>query len=1518
MMTKFDASTHANDIAIIGMSGRFPGAKSVEDFWENLVQGVDSITFFSDEELLAEGVSPELLNNPDYIKAGAILEDVDQFDAAFFGLNPNEAAVMDPQQRLFLECAWEAIENGGYNCESYPGAISVFGGCGLNRYVLFNVMPNQDLIESLGEYPLVLGNDKDFLSLRVSYKLNLKGAAMNVQSACSTSLVAIHMACQNLLSGESDMALAGGVTIAVPHKVGYLQQPGITSADGHCRAFDADASGTIFGSGVGVVLLKRLEDAVADGDQIYAVIKGTAVNNDGSNKVSFTAPSVEGQVGVISEALNLSGVNPESIRYIETHGTATALGDPIEIESLTQAFRAETDKRGYCAIGSAKSNIGHLDTASGVTAVIKAALALKNQLIPPSLHYQKPNPKIDFENSPFFVNTELTEWQAGEEPRRAGVSSFGFGGTNAYAVLEESPAFERVTESKDWNLLVLSAKTPSALEAATDKLKAHLQQHPKQNLTDATYTLQVGRVPFKHRRVLAVRDAQDAVQALESRDPKRLSTGSSADSRSVAYMFSGTGSQYVNMAAELYGQEPLFQQHVDRCCELLKPHLGLDLRDLIYPQPGQEDPQTLTQTVYAQPALFVIEYAMSQLLMKWGIQPQAMIGHSLGEYVAACLAGVFSLEEALALVAKRAQLIQSLPEGGMLAVHLSEQQVRDLLSDDLSLAVVNGMFQCVVAGGKDAVDRFQKELEDKGINCARVHTVSAFHSHLVEPILAEFSALVQSFQPQQPSIPFVSNVTGTWITAEEATDPAYWERHLRQTVRFADGVRTLSQDPNHVLLEVGPGKTLSSFAKQAHTEEEMERTVLTTIRHIHDKSSDLEFFLNAVGKLWIAGVEVDWEQSHEGEIRNRVPLPTYPFERQRYWVDARPYETAVGAKPGRAFHSSDDPFRWFYSPVWKQSRPVARFIPESLAEQAYNWLIFIDEASIGAGLVRQLEQLGQQVVTVQVGSAFVKTGERAYSFDPAQVEEYELLVRHLQEAGQEPDRVVHLWTLGIDTRTEAQSGAEFFDRMQGLGFYSLMFFAKALGKQAVTKNMEFVVAGNSLLELNSSEQIVPEKSTVLGISKVIPQEYTNITCRVLDVVLPDAATRHAQLVVDQILAEMSAQADDRLIAYRGTQRFVQTFEQLAVDPVPERPTRLRERGVYLVVGGLAGFVGAQIAEYLAKSVQAKLVLTGRVAMPHREEWEQWLADHDEQDPVSVRIRKVQNLESYGAEVLVVRAEVSDEQQMRAAIEQAHQHFGALHGVVHAAGRAGQEDVKLISETQVEDSLYLFQPKVYGAFVLQKVLREQDLDFCLLLSSLSVVLGGLGCSTYAAAHSFIDAFVKQQNKEMGLPWLSYNWDDKTLDRPEEVFARAVSLDVVLPFIVSTVDLNASINKWIKFEYAHNLDDTREVEWSLAVHYTRPNLQTEYAAPTTELEETLAGFWAELLGLEKVGIHDNFFDLGGNSLLGTKLFTRLRNEFQVDLSMRTIFEASTVAELSVVIEERLIEAILAMGEDEVASS
>jgi amino acid adenylation domain-containing protein len=882
------------DVAIVAMGGRFPGAASVPELWRNLCEGVESITFFEPGEL-DPSLPSALTEDPSYVRARGILRDVEMFDAAFFGIPPREAEVMDPQQRLFLEVAWEVLEEAGYVSEEEAGRIGVFGGMCTATYLWKHLITRPDLVERVGNTQVVISNDKDFLATRVAHRLNLTGPAVAVQSACSTSLVAVVEAFHSLRTHQCDLALAGGSSVTCPPRSGYeYQEGGMLSPDGHTRTFDAKARGTTFNDGVAIVALKRLGDARADGDTVYGVLKGAAINNDGGQKASYTAPSVEGQAAVIRAAQEMAGVDLRSITYVETHGTATPLGDPIEVEALAQAFRegGVTD-RGFCAIGSIKSNIGHLVTAAGAAGLIKTALALTHRKIPASLGYESPNPKIDFASSPFYVNSALRDWAKGGTPLRAGVSSFGVGGTNAHVVLEEAPAPEPSGPSRPKKLLLLSARTPAALDAMTSRLREHLEARPNVDLADVAYTLMLGRRPFAHRRAVVAADPTEAVALLDGGDPLRVFTRKLETAEpELAFLFPGQGAQYVGMGATLYRDEPTYRAMVDYCAEVLEPVLGRDLRRVVFAtdRDSKEAAEALRRTEITQPALFVTEYALAQLWMSWGVQPRAMIGHSVGEFVAAVLSGVMSLDDGLRLVATRGKLMASQPEGSMLSVRLDAEDVAGRLGPELTIASDNAPGLCVVAGPHEEVTKLEASLTADEVVCRALHTSHAFHSAMMDAAVEPFARHVREVALDEPQIPFVSTVSGTWIHPEEALSPEYWARHLRETVRFREGIATLLADPGRALLEVGPRGTLATLARRQS--KDRSRLIVSSLADTTEGEAEWTALLQAAGQLWLADVRLDARSFHIHESRRRTPLPTYPFERKRFWIEAPADETA--------------------------------------------------------------------------------------------------------------------------------------------------------------------------------------------------------------------------------------------------------------------------------------------------------------------------------------------------------------------------------------------------------------------------------------------------------------------------------------------------------------------------------------------------------------------------------------------------------------------------------------------------
>lgn len=902
--TKTDLS---NALAVVGMAGRFPGAASVEQLWKNLLRKVEGISFLSKEELKKNELDPALVDDPDYVPAKGIIEGIEYFDASFFEYSAREAVLMDPQQRLFLECAWHALERAGCDPARYDGAAGVFASSGMSTY-LVNLYADSDVRKQVGLFDLMLGNAPDYLTTRVSYKAGLLGPSINLQTACSSSLVAIHMACQSLLGGECDLALAGGVTARVPQRLGYLYEVGSAfSPDGHCRPFDARAAGTVPAEAVAVVALKRAEDAIRDRNHIHALVLGSAINNDGNRKVGYTAPGVDGQCRVISEALEIADVDPRTVTFVEAHGTGTPMGDPLEVAALTKAFGSTTAERQHCALGAIKSNIGHVDAAAGVAGFIKAVLALEHGKIPPTLHFEKPNPVIDFAASPFFVNNEILPWKPEGMPRRAGVSAFGIGGTNAHAILQEPPAVvpgRSVQVPGDARLFLLSARSEPALERITDALSIHLEENQDVVLADAAFTSQVGRKAFEHRRILTARDRDDAIAALRARNPMQVATARSPSSeRPIAFVFPGGGTQYPNMGRQLYESEEAFRESIDYCVEIARKQIDIDLRQILYPTPERyaEAEQLLREPRFLVLSIWVTEYALARTLMNWGISPQCMVGHSLGEYVAACLSGVLSVEDAVAMVALRGLLYHRVPEGASLSVSMPERELVEVIPPGVEISVINTPSQCVVSGRPEVIDAFEQTLVGKDVQVRRLNVAAAVHSSHVEPVMGEVRRFAENLEIGSIGIPYLSNVTGAWIRQQDITAD-YWAQHLRRTVRFSDNIQNMLQQGGFVVLEVGPGVTLTTLVGQQITPDN-DTVVIPTMRHPRDKRADREVLLQSLGRAWSHGVDIDWAALH-GESEHRLTsFPVYSFERQKHWIDARP-SSASGA--GTNLFGNDD------------------------------------------------------------------------------------------------------------------------------------------------------------------------------------------------------------------------------------------------------------------------------------------------------------------------------------------------------------------------------------------------------------------------------------------------------------------------------------------------------------------------------------------------------------------------------------------------------------------------------------
>ncbi len=1304
--------TTDSDIAIVGAAGRFPGARSIDALWELVLSGETAVLARSDDELIRAGVAPEVFRSPDFVRFAGVIEDVDCFDAGFFDIGPRDAAIMDPQHRHFLECAWEALEHSGHVPQRFDGAIGVYAGSGMNTYLVNNLLTNPELVEELGMFLLRhTSNDKDFLATTVSYRLNLRGPSVNVQTACSTSLVAVHLASQALLNGECDMALAGGVTIDVPHGRGFVYREGeILSRDGRCRAFDAQSSGTVLTGGVGVVVLRRLSEALADGDNVLAVIKGSAVNNDGSAKMGYLAPSVQGHSSVVTEALGVAGLEPRDLQYIESHGTGTSLGDVVEIEALSEAFRLLGGTDRECRLGSIKPTIGHTDTAAGVAGLIKTALALQHKVLPPLANFTAPNPAIGIERTPFTLSASAARWpgDAGGV-RRAGVSSLGVGGTNAHVVLEEAPRADGGAHGDPGlQILTLSARSPEALDRSATALADWLETADA-DLADVAFTLHEGRADFEYRRAVVARSPREAAETLRAR--ATVPGEPSAGHRKVVFMFPGGGSQYPNMGRALYDSEPAYRAAVDEALGALQPDCARTIRDLLYPAAGceQRAAEALERPSYQLPAIFVTEYALARLWQSWGLQPVALTGHSLGECTAACLAGVFSVRDAIELVSLRGRLMERVPDAGMLSVAITESEVLQILPPDLSLAAVNNRDLAVVSGSKDAVDAFEHILSEKCIPTRRIKINGAVHSALLDPFLDEFREHVSRVRFSAPTIPYVSNVTGTWIRAEDAQNPEYWVRHLRQTVRFADGVATLLQVPDSVFLELGPGNTLSQLVKQQRPG----AATLPSLPHPQERvPADLKA-LGALGDAWCAGVQVDWSRLRTGTGR-RIPLPTYPFARERHWIEpGNDRRSASDAAP------SADPADWFAQPVWAKVPLPARWrdsAPES-------WLVFDDGSALAKSVLARLRGHAARVSVVRAGP-YEQIDNNRFRIDPASPDEFVQLFGELDANGLSPTRILFLWTSKPAVERDAALSAF---------FGAPLHLARAIAGRAANLSAALTVVTRGAFD-TGDEPCEPWAALSLGPVRVLPRERAGVTARVVDA---ERARRHMPLIarkVDElgvlaegILDETSSNSADALVALRGGHRWVQRVEPCRLET--HGNSGFQHGGVYIITGGLGG-IGRQIARHLASSYHASLVLASRFS--------------DETTPPLARTdreRFLEELRALGGDVRTISADVTDAQSVRELVDATVRQFGRIDGVIHAAGVLDDGPLQLKS---LESAWPVLGPKVAGGLNLRSALRGHPESVLVLFSSTSAYMGLEGQVDYTAANAFVDALAASSN------------------------------------------------------------------------------------------------------------------------------------------------------------------------------
>ena len=1485
------------EIAVVGMACKFPGASNINEFWENLKNGKESISRFSDDELREYGVQEKELSDPDYVKAKGLIEDAAFFDASFFGISPTEAAVLDPQFRVLLQCAYNALEDANYNfAEKNNTGVFVGGTPNFNwQMECFKKVGN--LYSE--QFSSLISNDKDFISTKLSYLLNLQGHSHTLYTACSTSLVAIDMACQSLLTGKCDVTLAGGVSLSLPYKSGYTRESGmIMSKDGHTRSFDVNATGTIWSDGVGTVVLKRLEDAIAHGDHIHAVIKGSATNNDGNRKVGYTAPSIKGQTDVIGKALKLAEVPRESIAYIEGHGSATSLGDKIEINALKEAFK-NTDEDFSCSIGSVKANLGHLNVAAGVAGFIKVCLMLKNDTIPPVVNFETPNSQLKESNGTFFVNEAPVKWESSKFPLRAGINSFGIGGTNAHVILEKAPSSEQTKIHTDHSVICLSAKTPSALNKISKNLSDFVNKNKDIDVANFAYTLQTGRKHLKYRKAFVVKDTADLIKELA----KERIIQEAKEFSDVVFMFPGMGGFYPKIGKDLYLKEPAFKNAMDGCFSVIKSKTGKDFKSIMYGDSTIEIPADFQSP---QLMVFAFEYSLAMLLKSWGIVSNTTIGYSLGEYVAACVAGVFSLKDVLEILIERGRLINSLDTGGMFAIPLSKKEIEPHLKEGVSIAIDNGE-SVVVAGRKDPLQKLIDTLKKDAILILDILDKYAVHTTEMNPITEEFKNILSEYTINPPEIPMVSNVTGTWCS-EAFVSPDYWIKHLSETVDFSKVIKTLSDKNDHAIyLEVGVGKYMGTLLSRSINPQDSLRHVSLSrsenrIKNDNEQLSDHTYLMKALASFWEYGGHIDWKAFCGDQKRNKLSLPTYPFEGSAYSLKIDNSFTGVTSTTN--LERKEDVSSWFYVPSWKK-KPLVLNNDQALQNDR-NIVLF--DFNDSEELCHALSKSKHHVIQVNYGDHYKKVTKNNYLLNYNKKEDVLKLFKDLESHDFALDSIIDL--------TSISDGTEATSLERTVTLFQCINQTKYAGEK-----LEYFAISDGLFQIYGNEKINPEKSGIISATKVIPQENPNISCRLIEVEKALYKTKNGRFykfINDEL------NANDSIVSYRGEYRWSQIYEPYPIQNSESTNSYIKDKGTYIIVGGL-GDVGFTIAQYILENFESNVVIVGRSKIPEKGEREEWIKKYGSHDAISKKIARINRLENGKGKVFAMQGDSTSYSQMKTVVEELKSKFGEVNGIFHAAGDVGSMSLNLVNNVakdQLQDHL---SSKSKGLSVLQKIVKNNTLDFTVILSSTSSILGGIGMIGYAAANQYVDSLVLKENANEGLTkWISINYtylnkenvaneDSKQISSTEEEAGRKIFEKLFLKnsdttntsinfeesrkiferllsknnnenqIIVSPIDFSALVEK-LK---STNGKIKEEADIHKEVKGGRPITDVPYVAPTNDLERKLADIWEGVFGFE-VGLKDDFFQLGGDSLGMIRLISNIQKEFDVSIEISEVFK------------------------------
>ncbi|MEN5378518.1 type I polyketide synthase [Sphingobacterium kitahiroshimense] len=1467
------------DIAVIGLAGKFPKSLNIEEYWNNLIAGKEMSTFFS-KETSKEGVSSEKnTEGRNHIAVSSEIAGAESFDYSFFGYTSAEAALMDPQIRLFHEYAWLALEDAGYNPYTYKEKIGLYAAANDNiNWRAFALNSNTNKVN-----PFYLNqiSDKNYIASLVAYKLNLRGPVLYIDTACSSSLVTIHLACRALLLKECSIALAGGVRINTSKEEGYFYQDGmIFSKDGHCKPFDSDSSGTISGEGIGIVVLKRFEDAIKDGDRIYAVIKSSAVNNDGNDKIGFSAPSVNGQANCIISAHKMAGIDSRSITYVETHGTGTALGDPIEVEALNTAFNKSQEKK--CAIGSVKSNMGHLSAAAGIAGFIKVVLSLKNKIIPPLLHFDKPNPEINFSNGPFYVNTSPVKWQnINNFPLRAGVSSFGIGGTNSHIVLEEFVEESAHLSNRKYQILRVSAKSEKSLIEYQKQIQTYLNEDHEFLLCNISFTLHEKRADFPHRSFACLSDAN-----IDEFSFSKTQTVTDFEFKNIAFMFPGGGTQYVNMAREIYETETHFRNTIDKGLFYLGTINDKNYRDILFSLDSKGD---INKIENLQPLLFLVEYAIADLFMHWGIRPKYLIGHSLGEYTAACISGIFSFEDALKIVTKRGRLMAQSAKGGMLSISSRIENFHKDFFLDVDIAAINSQESFVVSGAEHKIDELETLLTSLDISFHRIVISTASHSRLMDEILDEFQGVFQGTNFSKPVIPIISNQTGKPLTDEQACSSIYWKEHLRKTVNFNEGISFLLNEKCNIFIEMGPGKSLMSLVG-SHLESFNDVIIINTIRHALEKVDDSKVLSNTLGILWMNGIDVN-DNYYEYEKYNQISIPSYVFNKTSLPYKVDPVKSLFQKNENKI---SEDVSQWVYQQTWKQRKN--QIFEEN--ECFNSTIVFVNESHFSRSLIKRISSNSNKVITVFNSKKYYKESSNVYFIDGTNLEDFKLVLSNVQSELGECVNVLYL--LGTENEFDDKNylSKVVIEEELDQGYFSVLNLVRALNELTLNKVYLNVIVSNLFL-VKDKEFVRYGLSPIVAALKVISKEYSFIHCNLIEYCAQEFCQEGDQLM-DLVIKEINKRHKNETISIRYKQIWEPSYER--VFPTNKRIDEIRSfktKGTYLITGGRGG-IAQFFTEYLSVNYNANIILIVR------DNAEKMVAEGD----------FVQ-----GSNVYYLNADVSADSFASRLSSFLTAEKLKVDGVIHAAGIA--DFYGLISDRSNSNCSEIFKAKIFGTINLFKTFSNSQLDFFIFCSSNSSLFAPFGQVGYVAANTFQNFFALM--KDSKIPLISLLWDSwkevgmavnarnrKSINQETKEYLDnigmlnkdgAVILEAAVRyplqnFIISMKDFD----EWIKHSDELTLDNiVQEVKkLNVNINQERPVLSVNYLEPSSLIEKKLCLIWEEFFGIQRIGVNDDFFEIGGDSLKALTLSHIIRKELNVSVSIKDIFMKGNIRFLAKEIE------------------